>query len=382
MKMTARKPRIALMTSAIDGRMAKGTAIVARKCVEALLEHRDEFELTFIHYEKCDDPIYRHGVREVILPEFRSRFLNRRSIRQIYYFLTTQDSFDIIHWFQPRVYPFFWRAPARHIVVTVHGAGDLGKENHFVLSRLIFNGTLKLFKSRVAIAIVGSHYARNDIITQYGFSPAQARVIHNGVDPLFSPASAQKVESVKKRYHLPDTFFLNVGRLIPGKNVLRVLRAFERFCFSFPESTIHFVNIGAKGSEKPLIDELIDKSRFKDRIHLVGYVEEEDLPAVYTAGFALVFPLLNEGFGLPVIEAMACGTPAIISQTATPEFTDRDAILVDALSEESIASGMREMASNPPLRNTLIGQSLACAKRFSWDETGSKLITIYKEIVR
>ena len=161
-----KKIRVALMTYAIDGRQAKGTAVVAQHWTEALLEARDRFDLTFIHYEKSSEDIYNHGVREVILPRFRVQFLNRRSLRMIYYFLTTKDEYDIMQWFQPRLYPFFWLAPTKHIVVAVHGAGDVVKGAPFNLMRHIFNWTLMLFKWRVSAALVGSERV----------PPARARV--------------------------------------------------------------------------------------------------------------------------------------------------------------------------------------------------------------
>ena len=376
------KIRVALMVSTIDGRRAKGTAVVARKCVEALLERRDEFDLTFIHYEKSDDPIYRHGVREIIFPRFRWSFLNRRFARFAYYVFSTKDRFDIMQWFQPRLYPLFWLMPTEHIVVTVHGAGDVARGNRFNLMRHVFNWTLILFRRRVAVAIAGSEYARKDIIEHYHFTDAQMRVLHNGAEAAFSRRSPEEIAAVKKKYGLPDAFFLGVGRLIPVKNVLRTLMAFDRFASENPGETISFVHVGAGGSERPAIDAFLAKTRFKDRIVLVEYVEQDDLPALYSGAFALVFPIFNEGFGLPVIEAMACGTPTIISETAAPEMTNDDAILVNAMSEESIANAMKEMLNNPGLRQKLIKNGFACAERYSWKAMQDKLIAIYKELMR
>ena len=378
----ADKIRVALLTQTIDGRSAAGTALGARKCVEVLLQHRDEFELTFIHYEPCDDPIYRQGVREIIFPRFRFRFFNRRSVRQIWYFLTTKDRFDIVHWFQPRLYPFFWRAPARHLVVTVHGAGDVKKENPFVFTRHVYNWVLKLFKHKVTVAIVGSEYAKRDVIHEYGFTPAQVRVVNNGVDPLFAPATAERVQRVRGKYGLPEKFFLGVARLIPNKNVMRTLRAFLLFADSHGAEDVYFVNIGAQGSEKAAVEELIRSASAGSRIRLQGFVDEEDLPAFYTGSIALVFPLQNEGFGLPAIEAMACGTAAVISNTALPELTNKEAVLVDPLDEQDIARGMREVWSDPALRARLIEGGLTKARQFTWQKTGNKVLDIYRDLMR
>jgi glycosyltransferase involved in cell wall biosynthesis len=375
------KIRVALMTYAIDGRPAKGTAVVARKCTEVLLEARDRFELTFIHFDRSDDPIYGHGVREVVLPEIYPRFLNRRSLRLLRYFLSTRDRYDIVHWFQPRMYPFFWLAPTTHIVVTAHGAGDMTPENDFIPSRSIFNWTMKHFHHKISIAIAGSRYAAADIIKYYGFDQSQLRVVNNGVESTFAPADEAKVEAVRAKYSLPESFFLGVGRLIPSKNILRTLEAFAEFCSLSGDTKMHFVNIGAKGTELPAIESFLAGCEYRDRIHLLSYVEQEDLPATYSAAYALVFPLLNEGFGLPAIEAMACGTPAVISKTAAPEITDEDALLVDALDVHDIMRAMRSLVDDSTMRDRVAAAGKLKAATFTWKASTDKIIRVYEELM-
>jgi len=374
----AQKIRVALLTQTIDGRLAAGTALVARKYIEALLSRPGEFELTFIHYEKSDDPIYSLGVREVVLPAFRLPFLNRRFFRLIYYFRTTKDRFDIMQWFQPRLYPFFWWAPAKHIVATLHGAGDLDPDNPFVFMRTVFNWTLKTFHRKVAMAIAGSDYAKKDIVRGYGFEPAHVTVINNGIDASFSPANPQEIARVKEKYHLPEKFFLGVARHIPTKNVLRTIRAFEQFAAMYGKDDIHFVHVGSRSDDSQKLDAILEKSPVKDRTHLITYVEQSDLPALYSSAFALVFPILNEGFGLPAIEAMACGTPAILSKTAAPEIVQGEAMLVNVLSEKEIADAMYALANNPDLRAAVAQKGRAKAATFTWEATGNKLIAIYR----
>jgi glycosyltransferase involved in cell wall biosynthesis len=373
------KIRIALMTHTIDGRRAKGTAVVARKYVEALLSRQDRFELTFIHYEKTDDPIYTHGVREVIFPEIRPRFFNRRSMRQTWYFLTTKDQYDIFVWFQPRVFPFFWKAPAKHLIIAVHDI-DISRVEHFDFMREFFFHLLRIFRNKVAIAIAASEHARRDIMATYKFSPERVRAIANGVETTFAPVEASLIARVREKYALPEQYFLNVARLNPGKNALGVMRAFEKFALEHPGHAIHLVNVGANGTEKDLVDAFLAQSPVRDRIHLIKYVDTEDFAAVYGAAFALVFPLLNDGFGLPLLEAMACGTPTIISKTARPEITDNDAILVDAYSIESIANGMLKMLEDTSLREKLIQRGFEKARKYSWDATGRKFIAICEEL--
>lgn len=368
------------MTYAIDGRKAKGTALVARKSVEALISRKEDFDITLIHYEKSDDPIYSQGIREIIFPTFKWKFLNRRFFRQIYYFIMTKDNYDIVHWFQPRVYPFFWLAPARKIMVTVHGAGDITAPGYFNLSRYMFNWTLRLAKKKVDAVIVCSEFAKKEVIDAYGFLESQVYVIYNGAESSFRPASEEKISAVKKKYDLPEKFFLNVSRLNPHKNVPRLIAAFEDF-LSKNKSDLHLVNVGAGGYEKEKVNAIVGRSKYKDRIHLVGYIEEEDLPALYSAAFAFIFPSLNEGFGLPVIESMACGTPVVTSNiTSLPEVSGKAAILVNPFNEKEIAEAMEKVAKDKDLREEMISEGLVNASKFTWEEMGAKLIKLYFDL--
>lgn len=376
-----KKIRVALMTHTIDGRRAKGTALVARECVEALLARRDEFDLTFVHYENCDDPIYMHGVREVILPKLGPSIINRRSLRQILYFFATTDRFDIFHWFQPRLYPFFWVAPAKHLVVTVHGA-EVARAEPFNGMVFLFLWTLRLFRNHISAAIAVSNYAREAILREYGFSKDRVRVIHNGVDPRFRPSLKEEVKRVREKYGLPDHFFLNVARLNPSKNAFRVLRAYDRYVREHADANIHFVNVGSEGFEKDAVMNFIRASSVHNRIHLVRYVEDSDLPAVYSAAYALIFPLLNDGLGLPLLEAMACGVPVVASKTAHPEISHDEAILVDAMSEKEIAEAMHILVSDKQLRDRLTSSGKRTAGRFTWDAMGEQVVSLYKELMR
>ena len=231
------------------------------------------------------------------------------------------------------------------------------------------------------MAIAGSDYAKKDIMRGYGFDESHVAVINNAIDPSFTPASAQEIAQLKKKYGLPEKFFLGVARHIPTKNVLRTVRAFELFCSMYGKSDIHFVHVGSRSDDSPKLDAIVERSPVKDRIYLVGYVDQGDLAALYSAAFALVFPILNEGFGLPAIEAMACGTPAILSKTAAPEIVQGEAMLVDVLSEKEIAEAMYALANDAHLRASVAEKGRAKAMTFTWEETGNKLMAVYKKLV-
>jgi glycosyltransferase involved in cell wall biosynthesis len=296
-----------------------------------------------------------------MIPELPVPFLNKRFFRTLYYFLTTKDSYDIIQWFQPRVYPFFWCAPATYKVVWIHGAGDMGSENTTTVDvgRSLFNFSLRFWSGNVDAAIAGSAFARNDIIAKYGFPDAsKVKVIHNGVDQMFYPRSGEEVAAVKKKYGLPDRFVMNVARLNPGKNAFRVIKAFDKYATESSDESIHFVNIGSRGSEEHDVKSFVSRSAHKHRMHFVGYVEEQDLPAFYAASLGLVFPLCR------------------------PELDEDSAVLVDATSVEDIARGMHVLITNDALREKLIRNGLRKAALFSWENTGLALCQLYTALVR
>jgi glycosyltransferase involved in cell wall biosynthesis len=376
------KIRVALLTYAIDGRRAKGTAIVARKSVEHVIAHSSEFEVSLLHFEKSNEEIYSAGAREVVFPKFRWSILNKRSIRMLYYFLSTKDQYDVMHWFQPRVYPFFFLAPTRHTIATLHGAGDV-TENALrcIPSRTVFIWTLRYLGKFLSAVIAGSEYAKRDIVRLYGFSPEYVHVINNGADEAFAPQDETSIAAVKVKYALPQKYFLNIARLIPSKNVIRTLRAFEIFCRENQKSDMYFVHVGIAGPDRAAVDSLIEASPYRERILLVGYVDQQDLAALYASAYALVFPILNEGFGLPAVEAMACGTPVVISDTAAPEMTPDDAYLVDALDEQSIARAMSDLANNEALRKKLQTGGRKKAAEFTWEKSGERIIALYRRIV-
>ena len=367
------------MTSTIDGRKASGTAIVARKSVEALLKRQDEFELTFIHYEKTDDPIYEHGVREIILPNFWPAFINRRSLRQTWYLLTTKDRFDIFHWFQPRLYPFFWRAPARHLVVHVHST-DILRLDPFNLMVWVYKQTLRFGRKALSLGFSASAQARLDILKDYWFTPDQIVSLPNGAGEQFAPQSVESVALARVKYNLPEKFLMNVARLHITKNAFRTIRAFALYAKEHPESDVHFVNVGARGMQQDKVREFIDSSPYKDRIHLTRFVDDDDFAAFYAASKGLVFPLVNDGFGLPLLEAMASGIPTAVSKRALPEITNDDSILVDPESEQEIADAMHVLLSDEARRSSLIRHGFACAEKYSWRSMQATLLNHYRQL--
>jgi len=189
------------------------------------------------------------------------------------------------------------------------------------------------------------------------------------------------IESARKRYGLPaGPYILSVATLEPRKNLKRVIRCFARLVREGAVGDLSLVLVGAKGwGYESMFDELSNSGPVKDRIFVTGYVADEDLAPIYSAALAFIYCSLCEGFGMPPLEAMQCGTPVICSDnTSLPEVVGDAAMLVGATDEDALCHGMWEMVKNSGLRRTLAAKGLERAKQFSWERCVDKVLEGYR----
>lgn len=202
--------------------------------------------------------------------------------------------------------------------------------------------------------ITGSEYSRGTILDWTGLPPERVVAVGYGVSGDFAPGGA--------RYEPGYPYFLYVGRREPHKNIPRLV---EGFAASRASAAIRLL---FTGSPERRIEELAARHRVRGAIHFTGTLSDPDLAACYRGAVALAFPSLYEGFGLPIIEAMACGVPVLASNvTAIPEVAADAALLVDPTSTQAIAQALDRLADDSALRSTLGARGLARARRFSWD---------------
>lgn len=209
---------------------------------------------------------------------------------------------------------------------------------------------------------------------------SRMHVVYNGVGSQYQPVDrAAARERMAQRHGLHAPFMLFVGKLESRKNILRILRAFDRFRREAGDP----VQLVLAGRRTPLtqgIDETIAELDLKPHVIEIGYVPDEDLPHLYSAAHCFVFPTLWEGFGIPVIEAMACGTPVITSNLSSlPEVSGDAALLVDPYQVDDIAGAMLRLWREPALASSMRERGLVNARRFSWDETARQTMAIYHE---
>lgn len=222
-----------------------------------------------------------------------------------------------------------------------------------------------------------SENSRQDFINFYGVDPQRIETIHCGIDlQVFQPASAIACESARQRYALPDRYFLYVGSLEPRKNLATLLHAMARY--GGPEK---LVIVGASGWMNSTIHEEIRKAG--DRVQLLGYVPQEDLAALYSGARAFVYPSVYEGFGLPIVEAMACGTPVVATgNSSMKEIAEGFAALVeDPLDARELAFQLARLSGDDDLHKSIAAAGLRRAADFGIDILAERHVSFFKSFI-
>jgi glycosyltransferase involved in cell wall biosynthesis len=228
--------------------------------------------------------------------------------------------------------------------------------------------------------ITVSFNSKRDLVDYFGISPARIDVVYNGVAKRFrEDVTSEEKERVATKYGLPRPYLLFLGGEKPHKNVRNVLRAFAQ---ASRESALPhaLVLAGPMPANKSRVEALIQGLDLSTRVFRPGIVPEEDLPGLFGGSEALLYPTLYEGFGLPVVEAMACGVPVLTSSTsALQEIAGGYALLVDPMDVSAIAKGIAEIATNAQRRAELVALGRRRAADFSWDRAAAQTLKVYAE---
>jgi glycosyltransferase involved in cell wall biosynthesis len=263
-------------------------------------------------------------------------------------------------------------------VVTVHDVLALRMPEHF--SRLIAERFRVLARSvvrRAALVVTGSSSSREDIAELLRVDPARIRVTPYGVEPRFAPRAVDP-ELLSRRFRVSPPYVLCVGTLEPRKNLAGAVRAFGRVQDEFPEHTLAI--IGGGGWKRADFERLMAAT--SARVVRTGYVDDDDLPLLYSAADCFLFPSFGEGFGFPVLEAMACGAPVLTSdRTSLPELVGETALLVDPDSTEAIAEALRGLLGAPEERARLSRLARERSRRYTWEECAEQTVGVYRELV-
>ena len=236
---------------------------------------------------------------------------------------------------------------------------------------------------RAQAVIAVSESSRRNICSMLGVSSRQVVVVREAAAPAFRPIEdRQTLRRVRSRYNLPERFLLHVGTIEPRKNLVSLLQAFSSIVSSGgPDLGLVLAGKWAWGIRQ--VQETIQALGLGDSVRLLGYVDFEDLPALYSLAVATVYPSLHEGFGLPVVEAMACGSPVVTSANSSLiEVAGGAALMLDGPSWAAIAAALRRLLDSQDLRQELAGRSIQNARRFSWSRAAAETRQVYEEVAR
>ncbi len=308
---------------------------------------------------------------------------------------TFKDKLDIL--FIPSHTLPLIRRPGLKTVVTVHDLGSEYLPQTHQLKQRLYLGLMQKFQLKTATKILAvSLSTRQDLISRIGLEPKKITVIYEGYDQkLFKRVRTDLLINRLKRFDLVyEKYFLFLGTVQPRKNLERLIQAFAKYSsgevsklLSNTVRSSHYVSngiklaiVGKKGWLSDPIYELPKKLGVEDRVRFLGYVGEPDLPILYSGALGLLYPSLFEGFGLPILEAQACGCPVLTSNLSSmPEVVDKSAVLVDPYNINDIVEGIRKM-DNRKRRVELIKAGYENIKRFSWEKCARETLKVLENL--
>jgi glycosyltransferase involved in cell wall biosynthesis len=275
------------------------------------------------------------------------------------------------------ILPLAVRCPT---VVTIHDLFYLEPQLHRLRSHLYLTALANHAIAHADRVICVSGYTRDQLLERFPKAAPRVRVIGEGVDPSFREATGAEVARARAWLGVEAPYVLYVGTIEPRKNLPRLLRAFEAAVVrgGLPH---HLVLAGARGWRNgPLLD-VHRASSIPERIHFPGYVAEDLLPALYAGADVFAYPSLGEGYGLPPLEAMACGAAVLTSDgSALAETAGGAALLVDPGDEEAIARGLERLLGDPEERRRRVELGLRQAALHTWDRTAEATLAVYREV--
>lgn len=269
-------------------------------------------------------------------------------------------------------------------VFTFHDAiFALFPQYHLPMNLLYLNTMMPRFLRRAHAIIAVSECSKRDCVRLYGVDPAKIRVIYEGVNPRYRPIHDPKRHTqVREKYRLPPKFLLYLATIEPRKNLVALVEAYHALLNTEHADDVHLVIAGKKGW---LFQPVFDKVRelgLEARVHFTDWVDDDDAPVMMSMAEAFVFPSLYEGFGLPPIEAMACGTPVVCANTSSlPEVVGTAGLLFDPADVRWLAQASVRVLFDEPMRAELRVRGPVQAAKFSWQNAARETLQVYHDVI-
>lgn len=269
------------------------------------------------------------------------------------------------------------------LVVTIHDLSFLifpeyhTKENYELVLRNLF-----YLNSRPDMVICDSQQTKKDVIKYFHVPEGKLRVVYLGVSDSFREEICSDFKNrILEKYELSGKYLLCVASIEPRKNFLRIINAFSEFIKQEEYKGYSLVCVGGRGWKNIEIYSLVKQKNLEGKIKFLGFIEESELAPIYNQAEIFLYPSLYEGFGLPVLEAMACAVPVVTSNVSSlPEVASDAAMLINPYSEKDIYTAVCSLLENGALRKKLISKGLDRVREFSWKKTARGTLKVYHEV--
>ena len=348
-----------------------GIGRYAYNLARALLERPSQPELT-LFYDPGQahtrfDPASLPGAKLVVAAPAFALLAQWRLPRQL-----RRQAVDVYH--SPYYIMPYW--PGVPAVVTLHDLIPMRYPAYYTpLARLVFAASMRLAARTANRIIAISQATADDLQRTFGLRADRVSVIHEAPDPRFTLRTAPEIEPVRRRLGLPARFLLYFGSNKPHKNLPRLVEAY----LGLGRIDVPLVIAGHWDPRYPQAKVTAEKAGALDRVLFLGPIADSDLSALYSAALAFVFPSEYEGFGLPPLEAMACGTPVACSDASSlPEVVGEAALQFDPREVETIRGGLEQLLGQPSLRDQLRERGLARARQFTWAAAAERTLAVYE----
>lgn len=285
-----------------------------------------------------------------------------------------KDKIDLFH----LTNPLRFNQSLENFVVTIHDLCYLKEPNFTKKHSIIFNLQNILSKCQAVISV--SQSTKKDILNNFDFPAEKIFVIYEGVSKIFKHQPNKSYLS--KKFNLNKEYILYIGEIQPRKNLVRLFQAYSRLSLSL-RKRYQLVIVG-KSRNKIVMEETmnqIKKLKIMNQVKFLGYVDINDLPYLYSSAKVFVFPSLYEGFGLPVLESLACGTPVITSNVSSlPEVLGQGGLLINPYRVEEIKLAIERILTETDLRDNLAKKGIEHSRHFNWQNTAKQTLNIYQKI--
>lgn len=289
---------------------------------------------------------------------------------------TTYYKADLLHCPAMRV-PVKLNIPA---IVTIYDIIPLIFPRLFrARDAILLNFHIRQSIKRADLVLTISNSSKQDIMKYFKIASDKIKVVYLPKDPLFYPRDKKQIDKVLDSYGIKEQYFLCVGNIEPRKNLLRVLKAFSSIG---SRNSCQLVIVGQHLTDYRRILLEVSRMNLDDRVKLIGFVTDEELAALYSGSVALVYPSLYEGFGLPLLEAMACGCPVISSNNSSiPEVVGSAGILVDPYNVDDIRGAMENVISDKSLVDSLRQTGVIQASKFTLENFVKQMVKVYRSLI-